>query len=59
MATGQRQDGVLRQLLILLVLTCSPWTAVTAGWRAGVGRVDITPSEPVWLSGYAARRKPL
>lgn len=27
-------------------------------WEAGVARVDITPEEPVWLGGYAARTKP-
>lgn len=34
--------------------------ADTAGteWQAGVARVDITPEEPLWLGGYAARTKP-
>lgn len=27
-------------------------------FRAGVARVDITPVESVWMSGYAARTKP-
>jgi hypothetical protein len=26
--------------------------------RAGVGRVDITPRAPIWLSGYASRNHP-
>ena len=26
-----------------------------AGLRAGVGRAEITPSGPIWMSGYAAR----
>ncbi|MFO7973953.1 MAG: neutral/alkaline non-lysosomal ceramidase N-terminal domain-containing protein [Candidatus Hydrogenedentota bacterium] len=26
-----------------------------SGWRAGVARVDITPDEPLWIAGYAAR----
>ena len=29
-----------------------------AGWQAGVATVDITPREPIWLAGYAARTKP-
>ena len=29
-----------------------------AAMQAGVGRVDITPAEPIWLSGYAARTHP-
>lgn len=31
------------------------WGAADAGWMAGVARVDITPEEPMWLAGYAAR----
>jgi len=27
-------------------------------WQAGVARVEITPEEPLWLGGYAARTKP-
>jgi hypothetical protein len=26
-----------------------------AAWQAGASRVDITPSHPIWLGGYAAR----
>jgi hypothetical protein len=33
-------------------------TAVAADYRAGVAAVDITPSGPIWLSGYANRKKP-
>src|SRR5581483_7583078 len=29
-----------------------------AGLKAGVGRADITPAGPIWLSGYAARTHP-
>ena len=28
------------------------------GWRAGVARVSITPEDPVWMAGYAARTGP-
>jgi len=31
---------------------------VEAGWRAGVARVSITPEDPVWMAGYAARTGP-
>src|SRR5262245_36768852 len=27
-------------------------------WKAGVARVNITPDQPMWMSGYAARTKP-
>lgn len=29
-----------------------------AAWEAGVGKVNVTPSEPVWLAGYANRTSP-
>jgi neutral ceramidase len=32
--------------------------AGAADYRAGVGRIDITPDGPIWLSGYASRKKP-
>src|SRR5438105_1566161 len=30
----------------------------TAGWKAGVAKVAITPEHLMWMSGYAARTKP-
>lgn len=27
-------------------------------WKAGVAKVDITPRQPMWMSGYASRDKP-
>lgn len=30
----------------------------SAAWEAGVARVDITPSQPIWMGGYAARTHP-
>lgn len=27
-------------------------------WQAGAARVDITPSHPIWMGGYAARTHP-
>lgn len=28
------------------------------GWKAGVAKVNITPTQPMWMAGYAARTKP-
>ncbi len=28
------------------------------GWKAGVARVKITPTKPMWMAGYASRNKP-
>ncbi len=33
-------------------------TLAADGWKAGTGRVIITPEQPMWMSGYAARTKP-
>src|ERR1700688_1279533 len=41
---------------LALLLTAA--TAHAAVLRAGVGRVDITPSAPIWMSGYASRSHP-
>jgi hypothetical protein len=30
----------------------------STGWKAGVARVDTTPTQPVWMSGYASRSTP-
>ncbi len=42
--------------LIWLLLSAAGLSG--AGLRAGIGRVDITPAGPIWMSGYAARTHP-
>jgi neutral ceramidase len=32
--------------------------AAMAAWKAGVARAVITPKQPMWMAGYAARTKP-
>src|SRR5437899_7658458 len=32
--------------------------AAAKSWRAGTAAADITPEQPVWLAGYAARNRP-
>jgi len=46
---------MLRYCLLFLIL--AP-IQLAAAYRAGVGRVDITPREPIALSGYAGRNRP-
>lgn len=64
-----RQDVRLRRLsrLLLLVGMLLPLTAVdlwagakrpTTDWRAGLAKIRITPDKPIWMAGYADRRKP-
>src|SRR5262245_34050728 len=32
--------------------------AAAQSWKAGVAKVSITPEQPLWMAGYAARAKP-
>src|SRR5436190_3762837 len=41
--------------LMLFVGTALP---LHSAWQAGAASVDITPTEPIWLAGYADRTKP-
>jgi hypothetical protein len=43
-----------RQIPAILAGLLFPLVA-SAEWKAGVARVAITPTEPLWMSGYAAR----
>jgi hypothetical protein len=45
-----------RAIAFALVLTGGPLLA--ADFQAGVARVKITPPQPFWMSGYAARIHP-
>jgi hypothetical protein len=44
-------------LATALTLPCG-FTRAADGWKAGVGRVVITPEKPMWMAGYAARNRP-
>ncbi|MFB3826659.1 MAG: neutral/alkaline non-lysosomal ceramidase N-terminal domain-containing protein [Bryobacteraceae bacterium] len=33
-------------------------SAAHGQWKAGVAKADITPREPIWMSGFASRTKP-
>ena len=41
-------------LCFVAVSACADET----GWKAAAGAVVITPDEPIWMAGYAARDKP-
>ena len=51
-------------LLGVLVVGLGSWispclqAAETKSWRAGASAVDITPVQPMWMSGYAGRDRP-
>jgi len=47
-------------VLILAVRVCAAAGANEAAmpWKAGIATVVITPEQPMWMAGYAARNKP-
>ena len=55
----------MKQLVVALcmagladaVLAAAPAQESTA-WKAGVAAAKITPATPIWMAGYAARKKP-
>ena len=53
--TPVRFHGPLHLGLLLLALIGS---SASAEWKAGMARADITPREPMWMAGYAARTHP-
>ncbi|WP_128548472.1 neutral/alkaline non-lysosomal ceramidase N-terminal domain-containing protein [Larkinella soli] len=46
-------------LCFWMILLLPAWAQKPAGgWKAGVARVVITPEQPMWMAGYAARNHP-
>src|SRR5436305_11605326 len=45
-------------VLICLSLTVYASAQTQGQWRAGTAKVAITPTESIWMAGYAARTKP-
>lgn len=44
--------------LVCVSFLLSTSAAVGQGWKAGVAKTVITPEQPMWMAGYAARTKP-
>lgn len=42
----------------LILIFASSIPVLADGWQAGVARVNITPQQPMWMSGYASRDRP-
>ena len=42
-------------MALVLVSTATACRAEGATWRAGVGKVNVTPDEAMWMSGYGPR----
>src|SRR5690242_20123077 len=45
----------MSRLILILFTAVFP---LEAAWEAGAASVDITPTESIWLAGYASRTKP-
>lgn len=60
MQTPRRASLCLTILLTLATASSGDDAAkrATAGWKAGVAKADITPTEPMWLAGYGGRDRP-
>lgn len=48
----------MRMILCLCLFLIPVGSVYAADFQAGVARIDVTPTEPVRLSGYAVRSKP-
>ncbi|PYV13423.1 MAG: hypothetical protein DMG07_14590 [Acidobacteria bacterium] len=44
--------------ILALAFAADAEHAAAKSWRAGTAAADITPEQPVWLAGYAARNRP-
>src|SRR5579871_5667361 len=56
-----RGPAMTRRMLCipLLLVAASPAPGADAGgWKAGAAKVNITPEQLMWMSGYASRTKP-
>ncbi len=54
--------SVLSRILLIGLVTFSCFAALPASpaveWKVGIATVDITPTGPIWMAGYAARKHP-
>ena len=58
MASIVKSLGCLSVWVILLGLGSLGAAEPSSGWKAGVARVDTTPTKPVRMAGYASRTTP-
>lgn len=47
-----------RYLSLVALLITGPLFAADPTWKAGFAKVAITPEQPMWMSGYSARKAP-
>jgi hypothetical protein len=56
----RRSGSALACCLIVMTVSALAMrpSAARAAWQAGTARVAITPKQPMWMAGYAARTRP-
>src|SRR6476660_9254563 len=54
----RHRSFVICHLLLFALLTSPLSLPAAAIWLAGTAKANITPTEPMWLAGYASRTKP-
>jgi len=54
-------ETIMTRLLLAVafsLLGCCSLSAQEKSWQAGLAKIVITPTKPMWMSGYASRTKP-
>lgn len=49
---------LLQTMAIVLFISTGHVCCAADAWKAGVARTVITPSQPMWMAGYASRDRP-
>jgi len=59
---GRRRFGSILTAVLICSVPLASYGASTGddatGWKAGLASTVITPEEPLWMAGYAARNRP-
>ncbi len=56
--SASRLPGYTAIALLAVLLAGSLLAADPASWKAGTARVNITPTQPLWMAGFASRTRP-
>jgi len=51
--------NLMTRLLFLTLGAAVLFPSVVRAWKAGVAKVDISPTEEIWLAGYGSRDRPV
>ena len=61
MSLPTRHPALYMAIASVIFIVSSAWhspPAIAAPWQVGVAKAVITPAEPMWMAGYAARNRP-